>query len=128
MAVTRRAAAGLLLLLAAPALAHWVAPEAIVAGATADSTRSAWGVERAYRDEKVPRLFVIRVGSRWYERSAADRRAQAAAWAELWRNNVAGGIVSILDARTDRPAVQFGRRGEVVGLAAAPTTPSGPPD
>ena len=91
-----------------------------MAGATAESTRSAWGVESAYRDEKVPRLFVIRVGPRWYERSAADRRAQAAAWAELWRNNVPQGIVSILDARTDKPAVQFGRQGEVLGLAAAP--------
>jgi hypothetical protein len=108
--------AGLLVLLAAPALAHWVAPESIVAGATAESTRSAWGVESAYRDEKAPRLLVIRVGPRWYERSPADRRAQAAAWADLWGQNVPRGIVAILDAGTAKPAVQFGPRGDVVGL------------
>ena len=110
--------AGLLVLLAAPALAHWVTPEAIVAGATAEQTRSAWGVETAYCDEKVPRLFVIRVGARWYERSVADRRAQAQAWHELWRKNVPQGIVSILDARTNAQAVRFGRGGEVAGLLA----------
>ena len=112
------AAAGFLLLLAAPILAHWVAPESIVAGANDQSTRSAWGVESAYRDEKAPRLLVIRVGPRWYERSTADRRHQAAAWAELWRNNVPRGIVSILDARTEKPVVRFGPRGEVVALLA----------
>jgi len=111
-----RAAAGLLVLLAGPARAHWVAPETIVAGATAESTRSAWGVESAYRDAKVPRLLVIRVGPRWYQRSAADRRTQAAGWAELWRQNVSRGIVSIVDARTEKPAVRFSPSGEVVGL------------
>ena len=120
----RRAAAGLLLLLAAPALAHWVAPESIVAGATAEQTRTAWGVEGAYRDEKAPRLLVIRVGPRWYERSAADRRAQAQAWHELWRKNVPQGIVAILDATTNAPAVKFGRGGEVLGVGAAPKKPN----
>lgn len=98
--------------------AHWVPPEAIVAGATAESTRAAWGVEDAYRDEKLPRLLVIRVGPRWYGRSTADRRKQAAGWAELWRNNVPRGIVSIIDARTEKPAVRFGPHGEVVALLA----------
>ena len=112
----RRAAAGLLVLLAGPALAHWVAPESIIAGATDESTRSAWGVESAYRDEKAPRLLVIRVGPRWYERSPADRRTQAAGWADLWRQNVPQGIVAILDADTSKPAVHFGSRGEVAGL------------
>lgn len=110
--------AGLLVLLAAPAPAHWVSPEAIVAGATAEQTRVAWGVEDAYRDAKAPRLLVIRVGPRWYARSVPDRRAQAEAWYELWRKNVAQGIVSILDAKTSAPAVRFDRDGQVAGLLA----------
>jgi hypothetical protein len=110
-----RAAAGLLLL-AGPALAHWVSPESIIAGATDESTRGAWGVETAYRDGKAPRLLVIRVGPRWYERSPADRRTQAAGWADLWRKNVPQGIVAIVDADTAKPAVHFGPRGEVAGL------------
>jgi hypothetical protein len=68
----------------------------------------------------VPRLFVIRVGSRWYARSAADRRTQAKAWQDLWRQNVPRGIVSILDAKTGAPAVRFGRGGDVVGLSELP--------
>ena len=61
---------------------------------------------------------MIRVGPRWYERSEADRRKQAAGWAELWKQNVPHGIVAVIDARTAVPAVHFGRRGEVVGLLA----------
>ena len=93
-----------------------MSPESIDAGATAEQTRSAWGVETAYRDEKAPRLLVIRVGPRWYARSVEDRRTQARAWQELWRKNVPRGIVSILDERTQTPVVQFGRGGEVVDL------------
>jgi hypothetical protein len=95
-----------------------VTPEQIVAGATAEQTRAAWGVEDAYRDDKVPRLLVIRVGERWYARSAPDRRTQAKAWQDLWRQNVAHGIVSILDAKTGAPAVRFDPKGDVVGLRA----------
>jgi hypothetical protein len=123
----RRAAAGIVFLLAAPALAHWVAPESIVAGAVAESTRAAWGVEHAYRDEKAPRLLVIRVGPRWYERSPADRRTQATAWADLWRQNVPQGVVAILDAATAKPAVQFGQRGEIVGLLEKKSPAEEPP-
>ena len=85
---------------------------------TAEKTRAAFGVESAYRDEKAPRLLVIRVGARWYERSEADRRAQAESWHELWRKNVPQGIVSILDARTGAPAVRFDRNGQVAGVLA----------
>lgn len=108
----------MLLLLAAPAIAHQVPPESIVAGVTAEKTRATYGVENAYRDAKAPRLLVIRVGPRWYERSEADRRAQAQSWHELWRKNVPQGTVSILDARTGAPAVRFDRKGQVAGLLA----------
>ena len=87
---------------------------------TAEKTRAAFGVESAYRDAKVPRLLVIRVGARWYERSEADRRAQAQSWHELWRKNVPQGIVSVLDAKTGAPAVRFDRNGQVAGLAKRP--------
>jgi hypothetical protein len=90
---------------------------------TAAETRASWGVEGAYRDAKAPRLLVIRVGAPWYERSAADRRTQAQTWQTLWRQNVPQGIVAILDAGTNAPAVQFGGDGEVTGLAAAPPKP-----
>ena len=85
---------------------------------TAEKTRAAFGVEGAYRDVKAPRLLVIRVGGRWYDRSEADRRAQAESWHELWRKNVPQGIVSILDAKTGAPAVRFDRNGQVAGVLA----------
>jgi hypothetical protein len=82
---------------------------------TTAEARASWGVEGAYRDAKAPRLLVIRVAGRWYERSAADRRTQAQSWHDLWRNNVPQGIVAIIDATTHAPAVEFGG-GEVTGL------------
>jgi len=85
---------------------------------TAEKTRATYGVEDAYRDARAPRLLVIRVGSRWYECSEADRRAQAQSWHQLWRKNVPEGIVSILDAKTNVPVVRFDRDGEVAGLLA----------
>ena len=75
----------LLGLAAAPILAHRVPPEAIVSELNASRSRAEWGVERAERDPKAPRLLVIRVGERWY-------------------------------ARSDTPAVHFGRGGAVRSL------------
>jgi hypothetical protein len=114
------AAAGTLLLLAAPAAAHFASPESILTGVNAEETRRAWGVERAARDAKVPRLLVIRVGPHWYARPASERRTQAAAWHDLWRTNVSQGITAILDDATGKPVVQFGRGGAVVGVSGSP--------
>jgi hypothetical protein len=125
--VSRRLGAVLVLLLAAPgpARAHWIAPEAIVAQLQGPPGR-ALGVERAARDDKVPRLLVIRVGEAWYRIPAEKRREQAAAWLALWRHNVGQGIVAVLDARTDQPAVRFGPGGQVVAVSEAPTIAGSP--
>jgi hypothetical protein len=120
--VTRRLGSGLALavLLAAQAAAHWLEPEAIVADLNGPAGR-ALGVERAVRDDKVPRLLVIRVGEQWYGLSPDRRRRQAAAWLETWRRNVGQGIVAVLDARTDTPVVRFGPGGRVVAVTRRPT-------
>jgi len=112
--------------LGGPAAAHWQSPEAILAQLDSEPAR-ALGVERAARDEKTPRLLVIRVGDGWYAMSAAKRRTQAGAWLELWRHNVAQGIVAVLDARTDRPVVRFGPGGIVAEVADAPAGARGKP-
>lgn len=116
----RGTALGLVLVLAHGGAAHWVAPETIVAALNAEQARAKTGVVRAERDEKAPRLLVIRVGEGWYARPVAARKVDAAAWSEHWRANVPQGIVAVLDARTSTPVVQF-RRGEVVQI-----TPSAP--
>jgi len=112
--------------LGAPAAAHWLSPEAILAELDSEPAR-ALGVERAARDEKTPRLLVIRVGDGWYTMPAAKRRTQAGAWLELWRHNVAQGIVAVLDARTDRPVVHFGPGGLVAEVTDAPAGAGGKP-
>ena len=113
-------AAGLLALLAAAAAAHQVAPEAIVAGVVDPRVRDAWGVDSAYRDEKAPRLLVIRVGPHWYDRTPAARQKQAAAWHDLWSQNVRQGILAVVDATTGTPVVHFGRGGKVTGVTNRP--------
>lgn len=110
-------AAVALLLLECPGVrAHSVPPEAIVAELNGARARAAWGVERAERDPKAPRLLVVRVGARWYELPQTARREQAAAWLDRWRHSVDQGLVAILDARSDAPVVQFGPGGVVRGL------------
>jgi hypothetical protein len=115
-------AALVVLVLAGSGAAHWVAPEAVVAGLNDARTRETAGVERAERDGKAPRLLVIRVGERWYGLSEAARRRWAEEWERLWRESVPQGVVSILDARTDTPVVRFGPRGRVTGVAARPAS------
>jgi hypothetical protein len=118
-----RRTAGVLALvagLAAPAAGHWVTPEAIVAGLNAEATRTRWGIERATRDPKAPRLLVIRVGARWYALPAAERRPEALAWRERWRHNVPQGVVSVLDAATDAPVVRYEPGGKGAELMEPP--------
>jgi hypothetical protein len=118
----RRAAAFAVLLagLAVSARAHWVPPEAILAELNADAQRQRTGVERAVRDAAVPRLLVVRVGERWYKRPADVRRIEVGEWRETWRHTVAQGVVSVLDAATDRPVVRFGPGGAVIDVAPGP--------
>ena len=118
-----RRAAGILALvvgLAASATAHWEPPEAIVAELNADATRTRLGVERAERDANAPRLLVIRVGARWYVLPESVRRVQAEEWHERWKHNVPQGVVSIVDAASDLPAVRFGPGGAVAGVENTP--------
>jgi hypothetical protein len=114
------AALAVLVGLGGAASAHWVTPEAIVAELNSPHAREALGVENAVRDEKAPRLLVIRVGEGWYRLPAATRRTQAGDWLSTWRESVAEGVVSILDARTQRAVVHFGPGGRVEGVAAGP--------
>jgi len=102
------------------ASAHWLTPEAIVAELNSPRAREVLGVEGAVRDEKAPRLLVIRVGEGWYRLPSAARRTQAKDWLSTWRHSVAEGVVAILDARTQKPVVHFGPGGRVEGVAAAP--------
>ena len=106
--------------LAVPAAAHWLQPEEIVTELNAPAVRDALGVTSARRDDKTPRLLIVRVGPRWYELSTAVRRLQARDWADLWRHNVPEGIVAILDDRSARPVVQFDATGGVASVEERP--------
>jgi hypothetical protein len=97
-----------LMLAAAPLWAHTLSPEAIVAQAA-----KAKGVERAARDETNPRVLVIRVGEEWFKLPEEARREQATQWRDAWRESVEEGVVAVLDARTEAPAVRFGANGKV---------------
>ena len=99
---------------AGSARAHWEDPAAIVADLNAPAARAATGVESATRDPAAPRLLVIRVGERWYQISVAIRVALVRDWFERWRRNVNQGIVSVIDARTEKPVARIAREGSIV--------------
>jgi hypothetical protein len=109
-----------LVLAAAAARAHTLAPEELLAALTTPSGRVATGIERASRDHANPRLLLVRVGPRWFALSRETRAAAATDWYAAWRRAVPEGVVAVLDENTDRVVVRFGRGGTVVGLRDAP--------
>jgi hypothetical protein len=92
---------------AAGARAHTVSPDEIVAGLRAPSVHEAYDVEDVSRLEGLPRLLLVRVGPRWREVPAEQRRAIAENWARSWEHAVPQGIVSIVDARSGDAVVNF---------------------
>jgi hypothetical protein len=114
------AAVALGLLVTASAAAHWEEPEAIVAELDGSPAVRAFGVVGARRDERAPRLLVIRVAGRWYERPPGARRRKVEEWLDRWRHSVPQGLIAILDAGTGAPVVRFGAGGVVAGLAGPP--------
>ena len=113
-----RAAALLVVLLAASAGAHWPTADEIVA-----EVARAPGVVDARRDVEAPRLLVVRVGPEWTALPPARRLALAAEWRTHWRDAVPDGLVGVLDAATARPAVNYDGRGQP--RLAPPAPPPG---
>lgn len=115
-------AAGLAAFAAAgPAGAHTESPETVVADLGSPQAAEQSGIARVERDARQPRLLVVRVGEGWWKLPTEVRRDRARGWADRWRHAVPQGIIAVLDARTDRPVVRFGARGEVVGVAPVPS-------
>ena len=104
------------LALVAPAWAHTPSPDDVVASLAAPPARVAAGVDRVERDVKNPRLLLVRVGSGWFALSRDARAEMAAEWYGSWRRAVPQGVIAVLDARTDRAVVRYGRGGLVVGV------------
>lgn len=76
----------------------------------------------AYRDSNLKRLLMITVDGKRWNASPAERRVQAAEqWLQLWRHNVAEGIVAVVDSQTQRALVHFDPSGHArVTDSAAP--------
>jgi hypothetical protein len=87
-----------LVCLAMVARAHSPSSGEVIAAAA-----GATGVERAERDQRNPRLLLVRVGPAWFGQPAGARAAAVADWHADWRHAVPQGVVAVLDARTDRP-------------------------
>jgi len=105
--------------LTGPLRAHDPTPSELVADLNSEVSRAESGVVRATRDPKLPRLLVIEVGGRWYQRPEEARRGAAAAWRAIWQKAVPGGLVSVLDALSGEPVVRY-RPGRVEVAPSAP--------
>lgn len=108
-----------LVLAAASARAHSLAPDEVVASLSEPSARVAMGVERAVVDAKNPRVLVIRVGPEWFHLPADARVDAASSWRSSWRSAVPQGVVAVLDAGTSEPVVRYGPAGRVVGVKSS---------
>ena len=107
-------------LAAATAAAHAPSADDVIAAIAAPAGRVATGVGKVARDRANPRLLVVRVNRDWYAIASDLRVATARAWWTAWRRAEPAGVVSVLDAGTDRPVVRFGPGGVVGALASAP--------
>jgi hypothetical protein len=91
--------------------AHTPSPEQVIALVGSSESRARYGVERVERHAEVARLLLVRVGPAWADAPAEARRAVAESWLEEWSHAVPGGIVAVLDARTDRALVNYDAHG-----------------
>lgn len=105
----------------APARAHRVTPEEVIAELGAPAARATFDVVSVASDPRLPRLLVVRVGPRWPALDPALRRETAEAWRERWRHAVADGVLAVTDA-AGRSLVSF----DAAGRAQLRDAPSGP--
>lgn len=101
--------------------AHVLSADRVVRELNREDVRSATGIEEARADPRSGRHLVIRVGAGWRDLPAARRAALATHWLRAWRHARPAGVVSILDAQSGEPVVNFGAAGEV-SLPAGPTS------
>jgi hypothetical protein len=99
------------LLASAVAQAHGPAAADVVGALEASAVRARFGVMAAARDAKAPRVLLVRVGPKWSEAPADDRRTAAEEWLQLWRAAVPHGIVAVLDDETSASLVNFDATG-----------------
>lgn len=96
------------LLFGAPAGAHWLTPEEIIAGIGNPALGAAVGITSVRSDPGLPRLLIISVDrDRWEAVPAPDRVKLAEDWYQTWRHNVSDGIVAIVDVATHQSVVHF---------------------
>jgi hypothetical protein len=115
-----------LMLIASTARAHTPGPDDVIGMIDAPASRQRLAVRGVTRDEKVPRLLVIRVGSGWATVPTGERTAAAEEWWALWRDAVPQGIVAVLDAETSASLVNFDPAGGarlVTPVRAEPQAP-----
>ena len=119
MTALRLGTIALALAFAGHARAHAPTPASMLGALNAPEARTALGIERAERDQKNPRVLVVRVGPRWFALAGADRVLQARCWHDDWRRAVPQGVVAVLDTASDAPVIGFGPR-DTVFLRDAP--------
>lgn len=96
---------------AAPAAAHWVRPEQVVALLRQPELGACCGVVGVERSEALPRLLLVRVDGRFRALPATRQIELAEQWWHLWRSASPQGVLAIVDAATDASLVSFDPEG-----------------
>jgi hypothetical protein len=78
-----------------------------------NEVRAHTGIHEAKVDPKLKRHLIIKVNDIWYKLSASRRQKLAAVWLEMWRDAMQNGIVSVLDAVSYEPVVNYSPSGSV---------------
>lgn len=93
--------------------AHHLTVGDVLAILNRDDVKERTGIREAKVDPNLKRHLIIKVSETWYNLPAQRREKLAATWLQLWKDAMKNGIVSVLDAVSNEPVVNYSPSGSV---------------
>lgn len=82
-----------------------------------EEVKAQTGIAEAKVDPHLKRHLVIKVHAAWFNLPPAQREKLATAWLRMWKDAVKKGVVSVVDAKSNQPVVNYGPNGQVSVVA-----------
>jgi hypothetical protein len=93
--------------------AHHLAVSEVLETLNRPDVKSRAGIHQAVVDLRLNRHLIIKVNDTWHTLPATKRKQLAEVWRQLWQDAMKNGIVSVLDAKSNQPVVNYSPSGHV---------------
>jgi hypothetical protein len=77
-----------------------------------EEVKAQTGIADAKVDPHLKRHLIIKVHASWFNLPPAQREKLATAWRRMWKDAVKKGVVSVVDAKSNQPVVNYGPNGQ----------------